>query len=75
MQVRAVLRSEVIEKLLGKVLYEGIFEFVQRADLCARFCLSCTHHHLDKRGRYTSLAQSSCGSYVFSLLPDRILPR
>ena len=28
-----VLRSEIVEKLLGKVLYEGIFEFVQRADL------------------------------------------
>lgn len=28
-----MLRSEIVEKLLGKVLYEGIFEFVQRADL------------------------------------------
>jgi len=31
--VNAVIRSEVMEKLLGHVLYEGIFEFVQRADL------------------------------------------
>jgi len=31
--INAVLRSEIVEKLLGKVLYEGIFEFVQRADL------------------------------------------
>jgi len=31
--VNAVLRSEVVEQLLGKILYEGIFEFVDRADL------------------------------------------
>jgi len=31
--VYAVLRSEIVEQLIGKVLYEGIFEFVQRADL------------------------------------------
>jgi len=31
--VNAVLRSEVVESLLGHVLYEGIFEFFQRADL------------------------------------------
>lgn len=33
MLVHAVLRSEVVERLLGHILYEGIFEFVQRADL------------------------------------------
>jgi hypothetical protein len=31
--VNAVLRSEVVERLLGHVLYEGILEFMQRADL------------------------------------------
>ena len=31
--VNSILRSEVVERLLGHVLYEGIFEFVQRADL------------------------------------------
>ena len=31
--VNAILRSEVVERLIGHVLYEGIFEFVQRADL------------------------------------------
>jgi len=31
--VNAVLRSEVVERLLGHVLYEGIFEFIERADL------------------------------------------
>eukprot|EP00908_Phaeocystis_cordata_P010241 Transcript_21082.p1 GENE.Transcript_21082~~Transcript_21082.p1 ORF type:complete len:421 (+),score=145.76 Transcript_21082:46-1263(+) len=31
--VDAILRSEVVEKMLGHVLYEGILEFVQRADL------------------------------------------
>ena len=31
--VNAVLRSEVVERLLGHVLYEGIFEFIQRVDL------------------------------------------
>eukprot|EP00325_Prymnesiales_sp_UTEX-LB-985_P006572 CAMPEP_0174700392 /NCGR_PEP_ID=MMETSP1094-20130205/5352_1 /TAXON_ID=156173 /ORGANISM="Chrysochromulina brevifilum, Strain UTEX LB 985" /LENGTH=396 /DNA_ID=CAMNT_0015897861 /DNA_START=287 /DNA_END=1477 /DNA_ORIENTATION=+ len=31
--VRAVLRSELIESVLGKILYEAIMEFVQQADL------------------------------------------
>lgn len=31
--VNAVLRSEVVERLIGHVLYEGIFEFVEGADL------------------------------------------
>ena len=31
--VNTVLRSEVVERMIGHVLYEGIFEFVQRADL------------------------------------------
>jgi len=30
--VNAVLRSEVFETVLGKILYDAIFEFVQRAD-------------------------------------------
>ena len=31
--VDAVVRSEVVEKMLGYVLYEGILEFIERADL------------------------------------------
>ena len=31
--VDAILRSEVVEKMLGHVLYEGIVEFLERADL------------------------------------------
>ena len=31
--INSILRSEVVEKVIGHVLYEGIFEFVQRADL------------------------------------------
>ena len=31
--VNAVLRSEVVEQLIGHVLYEGIFDFIQGADL------------------------------------------
>ena len=30
--VHAALRSEVVYKVLGKVLYEGIFEFMQVRD-------------------------------------------
>jgi hypothetical protein len=31
--VDAILRSEVVEKMLGHVLYEGILEFIERADI------------------------------------------
>ena len=31
--VNAVVRSEVVEKMLGHVLYEGILEFIERADI------------------------------------------
>ena len=31
--INAVLRSEIVEQLLGRILYDGIFEFVQKADL------------------------------------------
>jgi len=31
--VNSILRSEIVEKMIGHILYEGIFEFIQRADL------------------------------------------
>lgn len=31
--VDAIVRSEVVEKMLGYVLYEGILEFIERADV------------------------------------------
>ena len=65
--VNTVLRSEIVEQLLGKILYEGILEFVERSDPLGNFL-----GQLPLLGLVRQAALQTARKQLDSLLGDKL---